>query len=328
MTDGRVPAAARAPGSSLAAIFPGQGSQRVGMGAQLKERDPGLFREHFGLADDLAGAPISRYALEGPLEDLTRTEIAQPAIHALSIALWRLARANGLRPEYLAGHSLGEFSAAVAGEALSREDGMALVCFRARVMAEAHHRSPGGMAAVIGLEPKRVAELCDEVASVGMVVVANVNAPHQVVTSGEHGALDALTGLAIAAGAEEVRRLYVGAAFHSPLMEPVRQQLAAYAEGLEWREPSVPLVTVAGPVTSGNGIRDALVAQTTRPVDWLGCVRRLRALGCETFLELGSGRVLTGLTKLIDDEARTFSADSPERVDSVARQLDASFIQA
>ena len=297
-------------------LFPGQGSQRVGMGADLLEARPEVFDRYLNAADEASGLPIRKLCLEGPIEELTRTECAQPALFAMSLAVLELAREDGLSAEFVAGHSLGEYTAAVAAGAIPVEAGMRLVSKRGRLMADIQSERPGAMAAIIGLDADRVAELCEQASEAGPVAPANLNTPVQVVCSGEEAAVLRLLELAEAAGADKAIRLQVGAAFHSVLMEPVQRAMGEEMSGLDWADPEVPLAgNASGELrTTGQEIHEALVAQIASPVLWVDCVRTLIDSGCDTFLELGPGRVLGGLVRQIDREVESFSADSPKKL--------------
>jgi [acyl-carrier-protein] S-malonyltransferase len=297
-------------------LFPGQGSQKVGMGSDLLEARPEVFDKYLEQADAASGLPIRTLCLEGPIEDLTATEAAQPALFATSLAVLDIARESGLGPDYVAGHSLGEYTAAVASGALGIEDGMKLVSRRGRLMADIQSERPGTMAAIIGLPFERVEELCSEASSEGSVAPANLNTPVQIVCSGEEAAVLKLIELAEAAGADKAIQLKVGAAFHSVLMEPVQSALAETMETMEWSDPETPLVGNASAAvkTTAAEVREALIAQIASPVLWVECTRTLIENGCDTFLELGSGRVLGGLVRQIDSEVETFSADSPKKL--------------
>jgi [acyl-carrier-protein] S-malonyltransferase len=300
----------------LAFLFPGQGSQRVGMGAELLASEPELFEQYLAQANAASGLPIRRYCLEGPQEALTDTSVAQPALFAVSLALCEAARVHGLRPDYVAGHSLGEYTAAVASGAVSLDDGMNLVALRGRLMAEIQSERPGAMAAVIGLEAAQLGELCVQASDGERVTLANLNSPTQIVVSGAEGAVERLMELANEAGAQKVVRLQVGAAFHSELMEPAQAKMAEAMTDVPWSDPRVPLVAnYSGEVvTTGEGVREALVAQIASPVRWVDCVRTLVAAGCSSFLELGPGRVLSGLVRQIAPDADIAPADSPEKL--------------
>jgi len=300
----------------LAFLFPGQGSQRVGMGAELQKNEPELFDRYLGAAGAAAQLPIAQFCLEGPLETLTRTDIAQPALFAVSLALADYAARIGLRPDCVAGHSLGEYTAAVACGALQLEDGMRLVSERGRQMAGAQSERPGTMAAVVGLAPERLAELCEAASAAGLVQLANINTPSQIVVSGEQGGVEKLTELAAAAGAQRVVALQVGAAFHSALMTPVQDRLARRMAELSWSDGAVPLASNSSGrlVQRGAEVREALIAQIASPVQWVACIQALAAAGCTTFLELGPGRVLTGLVRQILTGVETAAADSPHKL--------------
>ncbi|MGO9898617.1 MAG: ACP S-malonyltransferase [Solirubrobacteraceae bacterium] len=297
-------------------VFPGQGSQKVGMGADLLEASPDVFDLYLAQADAASGLEIRRLCLEGPIEELTATEAAQPALFATSLAVAHIARELGLEADFVAGHSLGEYTAAVVSGALGVEDGMRLVARRGRLMAEIQSERPGAMAAIIGLDQERVTELCSQASELGLVAPANLNTTSQIVCSGEENGVVRLIELAEQAGAERALRLKVGAAFHSALMKPVQRQMAEAMDGVQWRDPGTPLVgNATGALrTTADEVREALLAQIASPVLWVDCVRTLRHEGCDTFLELGSGRTLSGLIRQIDTEAKTFSADSPKKL--------------
>ena len=297
-------------------LFPGQGSQKVGMGADLREVEPDTFDRYLDLADEASGLPIKQLCLEGPIEDLTSTDAAQPALFATSLAVLEVARGAGIEADYVAGHSLGEYTAAVASGALGAEDGIRLVARRGALMAASQSERPGAMAAIIGLDSDRVKELCAEASAAGSVAPANLNTPAQIVCSGEEAAVLKLLELAEEAGADKAIRLNVGAAFHSELMKPTQEKMAEAMQDVEWSDPATPLVgnATAELKTTGDEVREALVAQIASPVLWVDCVRTLVGAGCDTFLELGSGRTLSGLVRQIDAEVETFSADSPKKL--------------
>jgi len=300
----------------IAFLFPGQGSQKVGMGSEVLESRPEVFDRYLNAADEASGLPVRKLALEGPMEELTATEVAQPALFATSLAVLDLAREAGIEPALVAGHSLGEYTAAVASGALTAEVGMELVSLRGRLMAEIQSERPGAMAAVMGLPSEQVEELCGKASELGVVAPANFNTPTQIIVSGEEASVLKVIELAEEAGADKALRLPVGAAFHSKLMEPVQQQLGETMDGLEWSEPEVPLVgNATGEVQStADGVREALRAQIASPVLWASCTETLVENGCDTFLELGSGRTLSGIVRQIDSEVETFAADGPTKL--------------
>jgi [acyl-carrier-protein] S-malonyltransferase len=292
------------------------------MGAELREARPELFERYLDLASQATGLDISTLALEGPIEELTRTNVAQPALFAVSLAVAELAREAGLRADVVAGHSLGEYTAAVAAGALGLEDGMHLVSRRGRLMAEIQDVRPGAMAAIIGLDTAAVDRLCAEAASTGLVAPANLNTPDQIVVSGEEAAVARVIELAERAGAKRAIRLQVGAAFHSAMMEPVQRELADQMASIGWLDPQTPIASNASGelVTSAEGVRDALIAQIASPVRWADCVTAMTGYGAATFVELGPGRVLSGLVRQIVPGASVHAADSPAKL---ARVRDA-----
>jgi [acyl-carrier-protein] S-malonyltransferase len=306
-------------------LFPGQGSQRVGMGAELLQARPELFERYFDLADAASGLPIRALALEGPIEELTRTDVAQPALFALSLAIHELARESGLEPDFMAGHSLGEDTAAVAAGALDVQAGMELVSLRGRLMANCGSERPGGMAAIVGLPAEEVRALCETASEAGTVAPANFNSPRQTVVSGDEAGVQRLLELAEEAGASKAVRLKVSAAFHSVLMEPVQREMAEMMDKLTWKDPTVPVVANASGAVlhTGEEVCQALVAQIASPVLWVQCVQTLVGEGCTKFLELGPGRVLGGLVRQIEPDVELFAADSPEKLEQFAQSAAA-----
>ena len=285
---------------SVGLLFPGQGAQHLGMGRELADAHPVAART-FEEADDVLGFSLSRLMWEGPAEALTSTENAQPALYAHSTAAFRVVRERLGPVAAAAGHSLGELSAHCAGGTWSFADGLRAVRRRGELMARANDTAPGTMAAVLGMELKAVAELCDEARGAGMVVVpANLNAPGQVVVSGEVAAVERLADAAKERGARKVVALDVSAAFHSPLMGPVADEFGEQLEATPMKPPAFPVVsnvTAEAVPDDAGSIRELLVRQLTSPVWWAECVARMLGLGASRFVELGPGKVLTGLNR-------------------------------
>ena len=284
--------------SSRAFLFPGQGSQAVGMARDLCERCESV-RARFAEADEVLGFALSALCFEGPAEQLAQTHITQPAVFVHSVAVGELLAAAGLQPAAVAGHSLGEYSALVAAGVLPFAEALTLVGTRGRLMREAGRARPGTMAAVIGLDDDRVAALCQRAAEVGVAVPANFNAPGQVVVSGERGAVARVSELATQAGARRVVELAVSGAFHSPLMESAAAQMTPLLQAASFARPQVPVLTnvSAAPVENPETLRLHLIEQITRPVRWSATVQRLAAMGIGRALEVGPGGVLRGLVR-------------------------------
>ena len=284
-----------------ALIFPGQGSQEVGMGKDLYEAF-GTAKDVFSRADEALGFSLSRIIFEGPDEELKRTAFTQPAILTMSIAaLYSLEKEMGLSldPMFLAGHSLGEYTALVAAGSISLEDGVRLVHLRGRLMQEAVPEGEGAMAAILGLEAEAVSEVCEKAAPSGECQPANFNSPGQVVISGKTAFVHAAMEKAKEYGAKKTVLLNVSAPFHSRQMRPVADRLREAFEKIEWRNPSVPIISnsAASPVHSVEEIQNALFDQTFLPVLWQASINRMADEGVEAFYEIGPGTVLTGLVK-------------------------------
>ncbi len=309
-----------APG--LALLFPGQGSQHVGMGRALAARYPEAART-FREADEILGFPFSRLLSDGPEEELTRTHNAQPAILAHSVAVLRTLapdlEADG-RIAMAAGHSLGEFSAHVAAGTLRFEDALRAVRLRGELMYSAGGERPGTMLAVLGMDDPAVEALCEEVSAEGrgVVVPANYNSEGQVVLSGDVAAVDEAARRAPDRGARRVVPLQVSGAFHSPLMGPAREGLADHLDTLEFRDPAFPVYSnvTAAPVTSGSEARRLLVEQLTAPVRWRQGIEAMRAGGAARFAELGPGSVLTGLNRRNAKGVPSVAIGDPEQLDA------------
>lgn len=284
-------------------VFPGQGAQFVGMGKDLYENNP-LAKELFEKANDILGFRITDLMFSGTDEDLRQTKVTQPAIFLHSVILAK-CMGDEFKPDMVAGHSLGEFSALVAAGALSFEDGLKLVSARAQAMQKACELKPSTMAAVLALPDNVVEEICDSVD--GVVVCANYNCPGQLVISGEEPAIDAACEKALAAGAKRALKLKVGGAFHSPCMEPARAELAEAIEKTPFHTPVCPVYqnVDARPHTLPEEIKANLVAQLTAPVRWTQSVQNMVADGATEFIELGPGKVLQGLVGKISRDVAT-----------------------
>ena len=288
--------------AQLALVFPGQGSQSVGMLAELSELHPSV-KATFEEASDGAGVDLWALSQGGPDEMLNRTEYTQPALLAAGIAVWRLWQAQGgMQPSVLAGHSLGEYTALVAAGALSLKDGAHLVRIRGQLMQEAAPAGVGAMAAVLGADDAVVEAACVEASGAQVVVPANYNSPGQIVIGGDAAAVDRALALLQAQGVRKAVKLAVSVPSHTPLMREAANRLAQAMAGMAWSQPALPVVqNVDAEVhASLDDIRDALVRQLYLPVQWTACVQALAARGVGRVGECGPGKVLAGLAKRID----------------------------
>lgn len=295
--------------STTAYIFPGQGSQYVGMGRDLYEQSP-VVRGMFDRADALLGFPLSTICFEGPAEELKQTKNTQVAIYLHSVALAALLDSAAVA--MVAGHSLGEYSAIVFAGGMTFEDGLKLVRLRGELMQSAGELQPGTMAAIVGLDPERVEQICQEASAVGVVQCANFNSPGQVVISGSiAGVRDAMLR-AKSSGAKLVKELVVSGAFHSPLMESAREGLRSALQKTNFVDAKVPVIAnvTAQPVQKGEEIRTLLEAQLTKPVRWEESIRTMAGHGVTSFVEVGPGKVLQGLVKRILPEAEVKGYDT------------------
>jgi [acyl-carrier-protein] S-malonyltransferase len=279
-------------------IFPGQGAQFTGMGLDLYENSP-IAQDLFEKANEILGFSITDVMFEGTAEELKQTKVTQPAIFLHSVILAKVL-GDSFQPEMVAGHSLGELSALVANGVLSFEDGLKLVSQRALAMQKACEITPSTMAAVLGLEDNVVEEVCEAVD--GVVVAANYNCPGQLVISGDVPAVEKACEILTEKGARRALLLPVGGAFHSPMMEPAREELAAAIEATTFNEPTCPVYqnVPAKAVTNPEEIKENLIAQLTAPVKWTQCVQAMIADGGSEFVEVGPGKVLQGLMRKID----------------------------
>jgi [acyl-carrier-protein] S-malonyltransferase len=295
-------------GTGVALVFPGQGSQVVGMGKELADTSAAA-KAAIDEADEVLRTSLSTLMFEGPAETLNDTYNAQPAILAMSIAALRAIeeRHGPLSPVVAAGHSLGEFTALVAAGSLPYREALTLVRERGRLMAEAGTTRPGGMAAVLGLDEPTLRAVCTEASDAGLINVANDNCPGQIVISGEVKALEKAMELAKSAGAKRVARLPVSIASHSPLMEETSLAFKALTDAIDFQAPAYPIVgNVSGaPITTVDEIRTELEHHVERPVKWTDSVQTMVGLGAQTFVEIGPGTVLAGLIKRIDRGVKT-----------------------
>ncbi|NGM84030.1 ACP S-malonyltransferase [Paenibacillus sp. 7124] len=304
----------------IAFVFPGQGAQAVGMAKDVFDAVPEA-RAIFETGDEVLGFPLSQLVFEGPESELKQTVNTQPALLTASAAYLEALKGKGLEPDYVAGHSLGEYSALVAAGVLTYEDAVKLVRLRGRFMEEAVPGGQGAMAAVLGAEREALAELCRSISEQeGPVELANVNCPGQIVVSGSQAGVNAVVQRVKEAGGKRAIPLEVSGPFHSSLMKEAAERLADELAKITFNAPSVPVVVnvTALPVTDPQEIRELLVRQVYSPVLWQDSVERLIADGVDTFVEIGSGSVLAGLIRKIDKNIKVININSLASIEALA----------
>lgn len=308
--------------AKTAFVFPGQGAQAVGMGKDAYEASSSV-KELFAQADQALGIDLTSLIFEGPEESLKQTANTQPALLTVSVAYLKLLEGSGLRADYVAGHSLGEYSALVAAGVLAFEDAVRIVRARGQYMEQAVPSGQGAMAAVLGAERDALAQLCESITAEGKAVeLANVNCPGQIVVSGTAAGVQAVVEKGKDIGAKRVIPLEVSGPFHSSLMKPAAEKLADALAEAEWKDAAVPVIAnvTAKEVTDASAIRGLLVEQVYSPVLWEDSVRYLIEQGVDTFVEIGSGTVLAGLIKKIDRGVRVISVNSISALDALQVQ--------
>jgi [acyl-carrier-protein] S-malonyltransferase len=312
--------------NKIAFLFPGQGSQAVGMGRELAERFQ-VAAQTFAEADAALGFPLSRVCFEGPEEDLRLTENTQPAIMTVSVAVARVLAEHGVAPALAAGHSLGEWSAHVIAGTFSFADAVRAVKARGRAMQQAVPAGQGAMAAVLALDATQVAEACAEAArETGLTVqAANLNSPSQTVISGATAAVEKAAAICKAKGARRTVMLPVSAPFHCALMQPAQEEVARVLASIPMHDPRIPVAAnVTGElVSTADAARDALIRQVTGAVRWVDCVQSLKAADADLFIEVGPGKVLGGLLKQIDPALKTLNVEDAASLEKTLAELKA-----
>ena len=308
----------------IAFIFPGQGSQNPGMGKDLADKFPAA-RQVFEEADEALGFALSDLCFNGPADQLQLTENTQPAILTTSVAALRAMESEGFpKPDFVAGHSLGEYSALVAAGALSLTDAVRTVRKRGQYMQEAVPVGTGAMAAILGADVETVAAACVEAAQGEVCSAANINSPNQIVIAGAAAAIDRAIEIVKARGAKRAVKLNVSAPFHCAMMMPAQERLALDLNELEFKDLATPVVTNvdARPINKGADARDALIRQVSQPVRWLESVEFLATHGVQTFIEIGPGKVLSGLLRQINRELRCLNVEDESSLRAAREALE------
>lgn len=307
----------------IAFVFPGQGSQTVGMGKSLADENENVLKL-FKQADERLGYSLSQLIFEGPQEQLTQTMNAQPALLTTSIAVLEAFKQSGITADYVAGHSLGEYSALVAAEAISFTDGVYAVHKRGEFMEEAVPNGEGTMAAVLGMEREALQAITDKITESGhSVQLANLNSPGQIVISGTKQGVELAGVEAKMAGAKRVLPLEVSGPFHSQLMRPAADRLLSVLDEIQLQDASVPVIAnvSATPITASGEIKEKLLQQLYSPVLWEDTVRKLLDLGVDTFIEIGPGKVLSGLIKKVDRNVQLFAISDSKSIESTIEAI-------
>jgi len=311
--------------NKIAFVFPGQGSQKIGMGKDLVENYPEakvlLNKANEALNEERVD--LGKICFEGPEEELKNTVNAQPAILTISTILYKLLRKNKIKPSIVAGHSLGEYSALVASSAIKFEDAVKLVRKRGEYMQSATPAGTGSMLAIIGLEKDEISEMCEKIKDIGIVEIANHNSPTQIVVSGEINALEKLSVMAKEKGAKMAVPLNVSAPFHSSFMETAKENLASYLEKVKINTPRIPIScnVTADYIITKEEVRSALIKQMTHPVKWVDSIMKMNSEGINCFIEVGPGKVLRGLIRQIIPEAKVFNAFDSNSLQNVVEKM-------
>lgn len=311
--------------NKIAFVFPGQGSQKIGMGKDLIENYPEaviLFNKaNEALKEERVD--IGKICFEGPEEELKNTVNAQPAILTISTILYELLRKNKIKPSIVAGHSLGEYSALVASSAIKFEDAVKLVRKRGEFMQSATLEETGSMLAIIGLEKDEISKMCEKINDIGIVEIANHNSPTQIVVSGEIKALEKLSVMAKEKGARMAIPLKVSAPFHSSFMETAKDNLARYLEKVKINNPKIPIScnVNTGYINNKEEIKSALIKQMTHPVNWVDSMIKMKSEGINYFIEVGPGKVLKGLIEQIIPESKVFSVFDSTSLQNVVEKM-------